>query len=286
MNKDKVERSAIFFLIPSLLGVGIFYVIPLIGTFWSTLMSGIVNPTFVGIKNYKELIENPIFRLGLKNTLIFISIAVPIGILISLMIALGIKKLSAYKRWLQCIVLIPLVIPTASVAFFWKSFFARSGPFTKLLSYFISTNVDWLQSDCGLFIIVFIYVWKNLGYNTLLFTAALYNIPCSFYESAALDGGCGWRVFRYITLPCILPTGGIVLIMSIINSFKVFKEIYLIVGPYPHESMYLLQHYMNNVFNKLDYEKLTTSTYVFLVLIIVGLKICQFGARRRGSSER
>lgn len=285
MSKGKVERSAIFFLIPSLLGVGIFYVLPLVGSFWGTLMSGTVNPTFVGLKNYKELITNPIFRLGLKNTLLFISMAVPIGILVSLIIALGIKKLSTYKRLLQCIVLIPLVIPTASVAFFWQKFFAKHGPFTQLVNYFISTDVDWLQSNWGLFIMVFIYVWKNIGYNTLLFTAALYNIPSSFYESATLDGGEGWAVFRFITLPCILPTGGIVMIMSIINSFKVFKEIYLIAGPYPHESMYLLQHYMNNVFDKLDYQKLTTSAYIFLFLIIVGLKLFQFAVKGRGYSE-
>ncbi|MBE6024624.1 MAG: sugar ABC transporter permease [Cellulosilyticum sp.] len=285
MNKGKTGRSAMLFLIPSLLGMGIFYVIPLVGTFLSTLMSGVINPTFVGLKNYQELITNPIFRLGLKNTLIFISMAVPIGILVSLVIALGIKKLSTHKRLLQCIVLIPLVIPTASVAFFWKKFFEKNGPFTQLLSYFVSTDVDWLQSNWGLFIMVFIYVWKNLGYNTILFTAALYNIPDSYYESAALDGGSGWRVFRYITLPCILPTGGIVMIMSIMNSFKVFKEIYLIADAYPHESMYLLQHYMNNVFNKLDYQKLTTAAYIFLVLVIIGKKGFQFMVRRGCNSE-
>ena len=286
MNKDKTERYAVLFLIPSLLGMGTFYVMPLLGTFWSSLMSGVVNPTFVGLRNYKELVSNPIFRLGLKNTFIFISMAVPIGILISLMIALGIKQLSTYKRLLQCIVLIPLVIPTASVAFFWKNFFAKRGPFTQLINYFISTDVDWLQSNWGLLIMVFIYVWKNLGYNTILFTAALYNIPNSYYESASLDGGSGWCRFRYITLPSILPTGGIVMIMSIMNSFKVFKEIYLIAGPYPHESMYLLQHYMNNVFDKLDYQKLTTSAYIFLVVVIVGIKVVQFAARRRCDGKR
>ena len=76
------------------------------------------------------------------------------------------------------------------------------------------------------------------------------------------------------------------MIMSIMNSFKVFKEIYLIAGPYPHESMYLLQHYMNNVFDKLDYQKLTTSAYIFLVVVIVGIKVVQFAARRRCDGKR
>lgn len=286
MNKGKTKKTAMLFLIPSLFGMGIFYVIPLLGTFWSTLMSGAVNATFVGLQNYKELVTNPIFIMGLKNTLLFIGMAVPIGILASLIISLGIKKLSTYKRLLQGIVLIPLVIPTASVAFFWKNFFAKNGPFTQLISTFISTDVDWLQSNWGLFIMVFIYVWKNLGYNTILFTAALYNIPNSYYENASLDGGSGWCVFRYITLPGILPTGGIVVIMSIMNSFKVFKEIYLIAGAYPHESMYLLQHYMNNVFDKLDYQKLTTSAYIFLILVIVGRMVIQLVARRESNGER
>ncbi|MCL1906166.1 MAG: sugar ABC transporter permease, partial [Clostridiales bacterium] len=130
-------------------------------------------------------------------------------------------------------------------------------------------RINWLDSGLTFLIMVLIFVWKNLGYNMVLFLAGLGNIPKDYYEAAAVDGAGPWQSLRHITLPHLIPTAILTLIMSIINSFKVFKEIYLITGSYPHESIYTLQHFMNNMFASLNYPKLTTATTVLVALIAV-----------------
>ncbi len=282
-----MNKKALFIL-PSFIGISIFYLIPFACAFFRTIMSGGAHPRYVGLKNYCDLLSNPIFLRGLKNTCLFVGIAVPLGMFFALLIALGIRVLEKYKGILQCLVLIPLVIPSASVAFFWKNFFAVQGPFNQWIEkvwLFFNLKqayeyIDWLESDFGLAIIVFIFIWKNLGYNTILFTAGIYQIPSTYYESAMIDGADSWAKFRWITWPCLMPTTVMVFIMSIINSFKVFKEIYLIVGAYPDERIYLLQHYMNNVFMKLDYQKLSTAAYIFIVFVLMLLGILHMGTRR------
>lgn len=270
---SKTHQNSWIFLIPSLMGFSLFYLLPFGAAFKETLMSEGAKQTFVGLKNYISLFQNEIYTSGLKHSLIFIGCAVPIGMTCALLIALGIKRLSGQKKLLQCLFLVPLVIPTASIAFFWKQFFAPHGLFSMLVQIIGITPIDWLQSDYAMPIIIFIFVWKNIGYNTILFTAGLYQISMTYYESAGLDGANGLQVFRYITLPNLSETTLLVFIMSVVNSFKVFKEIYLIAGGYPHESIYMLQHYMNNMFLSLNYVKLSTSAYIliFTLVLVMGL---------------
>jgi multiple sugar transport system permease protein len=120
--------------------------------------------------------------------------------------------------------------------------------------------VNWLNSGYARFVVLAIFIWKNLGFNMVLFMAGLSNIPKEYYESAAIDGAGSWATLKRITIPCLLPTFVIVLLMSIINSFRVFREIYLLMGAYPHNSVYMLQHFMNNNFFSLNYQRLTTAT--------------------------
>jgi multiple sugar transport system permease protein len=101
----------------------------------------------------------------------------------------------------------------------------------------------------------------------VLFLAGLKNIPKDYYEAAWIDSVSSGKIFVHITIPCLIPTGIVSLIMSIINSFKIFREIYLITGNYPHESMYTLQHFMNNMFVSLNYPRLTSATTVLILII-------------------
>lgn len=126
---------------------------------------------------------------------------------------------------------------------------------------------------------IYIFIWKNIGYNTILFTAGLYSIPTTYYESAAIEGANGIARFKYITWVYLLPTTVLVFIMSIINSFKVFKEIYLIAGGYPHESIYMIQHYMNNMFLSLNYQKLSTAAYILVTFILILMFILRLGQK-------
>lgn len=275
----KRNFKGIVFLLPSLVGFSVFYLIPFIMAFYYTIVAQGVNANFVGLQYYIELLKNDIFINAFKNTGLFIGICVPISMICSLGIAMGIKILQSQKRLLQCIVLIPMIIPTASIAFFWKQFFSMQGLFNKILSLVGVGEIDWLNSKYALGIMIYIFIWKNIGYNTILFTAGLYNIPNTYYESAAIEGAGSMAQFRYITWIYLFPTTALVFIMSIINCFKVFKEMYLIAGGYPNNSIYMIQHYMNNMFLSLNYQKLSTSAYVLVFFILMLMFILRLGQR-------
>jgi len=241
-----------------------------------------IDSVFVGFKNYLDLFKNESYLMSLRNTLIFMGICVPLNIVLSLLAAVMINKVSRYKEIFVLIFLIPLVIPSGSMIFFWKALFATDGYLNYILSLFSISDVNWLESEITRYVIVFIFIWKNLGYNIVLFVAGINNIPKLYYEAATVDGAGAVKSFFDITLSNLIPTFVLVTIMSIINSFKVFKEIYLLTGSYPHESIYMLQHFMNNMFYSLNYPKLTTATSI-LVLIITILSQALLKYERRKS---
>lgn len=154
------------------------------------------------------------------------------------------------------------------------NFFERNGTLNGWLEAWGMEPVDWMDSESAMFIVILIYIWKNVGYNMLLFLAGLQNIPEHLYEAARIDGAGRWGQWRSITIVYLTPTTFFVFVMSIINSFKVFRETYMLAGPYPHQSLYMLQHFMNNMFQQLDYQKMTSaaflmaSTIVLMVLVL------------------
>jgi multiple sugar transport system permease protein len=176
--------------------------------------------------------------------------------------------------------LAPLVIPVASVVLVWQVLFDNNGALNSLLANFGIARVDWLKSDWARYVIMVLFLWKNIGYDMVLFMAALAAVPTEQMESADLDGANAFQKFRHIIWPRLLPTTFFVLIMSIINSFKVFREVYLLAGAYPHDSIYTLQHFMNNMFSSLDYQKLTSAAFI-MAAFIAGLVSLLFWLRKR-----
>ena len=130
-------------------------------------------------------------------------------------------------------------------------------------------RVLWLDGAALRVPVVLLYIWKNLGFSVVLFASALSAVHPSLYEYASLEGA-GWftQSFR-ITLPQILPTAFLVFVLSWVNAFKIFKEVYFISGAYPSDQIYTLQHFMNNKFAKLDYQDVTTAAYIFAVGVMV-----------------
>ena len=123
-------------------------------------------------------------------------------------------------------------------------------------------GADWMNTPWAFWILVFSYLWKNLGYDMVLWLAGLSGIPISLYEAAQADGAGRWQCFRYITLPNLLPSLFTISVLSVLNSFKVFREAYLAAGDYPHESMYLLQHLFNNWYRDLSMDKMAAGAVV------------------------
>jgi multiple sugar transport system permease protein len=129
------------------------------------------------------------------------------------------------------------------------------------------TKTDFLKSEHAPVVIVALFLWKNLGYNMILFMAALASIPKDLLEVAALESASKFQMFWLIKVRYMSSTILFVTIMSLINSFKVFREVFLMTGEYPVTSLYLLQHFMNNTFSSLDYQKLSAAAIIMFVFV-------------------
>jgi multiple sugar transport system permease protein len=265
--------TAAIFLGPSLIGFMIFFLVPFISGFYYSLVDSPINGRFVGIKNYTALLSNTSFLKAAQNTLIFTAISVPIIMLLSLGLALLLSKKIKFRNFLRTSFIIPLAIPVASVVFVWQIIFDMNGTLNGLITAMGYHPVDWMKTDLARVVVIIVYLWKNIGYNMVLFIAGIHNIPAEYYESASIDGCSRWQKFKGITLIYLTPTTFFVFIISIINSFKVFRETYLISGQYPHDSIYMLQHYMNNMFINLDYQKLTSAAFIMALVIILLVSI-------------
>ena len=130
-------------------------------------------------------------------------------------------------------------------------------------------RVMWLQGQELRVPIILMFVWKNLGFAVIIFLSAIQAIPDPLYEYATLEGAGFMRQTFGITLPMVVPTAFLVIILEWINAFKIFKEVYFIGGAYPDESVYTLQNYMNNMFDKLNYQNVTTAAYSFALIVFV-----------------
>jgi len=278
------DRHAPFlFILPSLAGFVMFFIWPFFYSIGYAFTDKPVGGVFVGLKNFTDLLVNKSYLTGVHNTALFIGVSLPLSMALALTAALLTNMAKSGRKLIILMFLIPLVLPSGSTVFFWKSFFTMQGYLNRILVSFDMTPVNWLDTDVARVVIIIIFIWKSLGYNIVLFSSALYSIPEEFYEAASLDGAGGFKKLVYITLPCLAPAFLLVIIMSLINSFKVFKEIYVLTGSYPNSSIYMMQHYMNNMFASLNYQKLTASTCI-LVLVIGFVTQGLFWAERKVSA--
>jgi len=277
----KISGAGPLFLLPSAAGFIIFFIWPFLSSLKYSLFDRAMGRSFAGLTNYAELISNPAYLKGLFNTLRFLGLCIPLSMLCSFSMALALQK-NKYKTLFTLIFLIPKVIPSGSISFFWNSLFASNGYLNGLITVMGFEAVDWLESASSMGVIVLIFIWKNLGYNMILFLSGLSSVPVEYYEASKMDGAGYFNTLIHITVPCMAPTFVIVLIMSVINSFKVFKEIYLLTGSHPNENIYMLQHFMNNLFNNLNYPKLGAAS-VFLVFAIGILSVLFLKTERKAA---
>lgn len=259
--------AALCFLAPSLIGFSVFYLIP----FGSSVLYSFQDRLggTLTLANYKELLASLSFQKAASNTFLFTAISVPVIVALSLGFALLLNQRVFLRNWLRTSYVLPLVVPVASIVLVWQILFDWNGVINALLQRFGAGRIDWMKSDWAGAVIILIYIWKNIGYNIILFLAGLQNIPDSYYETADLEGAGPLRKLFGITLVYLTPTTFLVVLMSILNSFKVFRETYLVAGDYPHDRIYMMQHYMNNMFMSLDIQKLSASAVLMAMCILV-----------------
>ncbi|MDE6672219.1 MAG: sugar ABC transporter permease [Ruminococcus sp.] len=262
-------------IIPSLAGVLIFFLIPFgIVIYYSFVNNSVpAQSDFVGLENYKAILHNTSFRIASKNTALFSVIAIPLAIIIPLWLAILLERNIPCKSIFRTFFLSPLMTPTASVVLVWQVMFHNHGTVNQIIEKFGGNPVDWLSSKYGFYVIILMFLWKNIGYNMILFMSAIGGIPKDILEVAELEGASKAYQFFHIKLRYLSPTILFVLILSLISSFKIFREIYLLVGNYPIDRLYMLQHFMNNTFEKFNYQKLSTAAVLFSLVMIVVIAI-------------
>ncbi len=254
---------------PSFLGMLIFFVAPFCVVIYYSFIAGALDHSFVGLKNYIAVWNNGAFQIAVKNTAVFSGLSVPLAVVLALVLALMLECRIPFKSQFRTFFLSPMMVPVASIILVWQVLFHSNGVVNEFLSVFGVKAIDWLKSDYCMVVIVLLFLWKNLGYNMILFMAALNNIPKELLEVAEVEGASKAYQFFHIKLRYLSPTVLFVTILSIINSFKVFREIYLLSGDYPYEGLYMLQHFMNNMYNKnLDYQRLSASAIMLAIVII------------------
>ena len=271
----RISNSAIIywsFLLPNLFGILYFSLLPMLQVLLRSFQSAI-GGNWVGMQNYFMVLNNAAFQKAAANTGKFTAVCIPILILVSLALAVLLYSLPGIGSALRSIFLMPMAVPAASVVLVWKVLFHENGLINGVLLTIGSNGVNWMGSGAAFRMLVISYLWKNLGYTMILWTAGLSAIPEGIYEAAQVDGAGKWQSFLYITLPSLRGTAYTITVMSLLNSFKVFREAWLVAGDYPHESMYLLQHLYNNWFRKLDFDKIAAASVMTsgVVFLLIGL---------------
>ncbi|MDO4331537.1 MAG: sugar ABC transporter permease [Eubacteriales bacterium] len=263
------------FILPGFAGVFCFVLLPFADVLRCSFMTAVTGE-FVGIYNYRRVFENEAFRLAVKNTARFTAVCLPLLIFLGLLTALLLAGLKQAQT-LKAIFLFPMAMPAATIVLVWKMVFSKGG----FLNALMGRQIDFMGTDLSFWVLVFSYVWKNLGYTVVLWLAGILGVPSDIIEAAKADGAGKIRIFLSVLMPQLKGVFYTIAVLSVLNSFKVFREAYLVAGAYPQESMYLLQHLFNNWFVWLELDKMAAAAVclaaALLILILLLTRLWEEG---------
>ena len=222
-GKTKKKMISAAYLGPSVIGVMVFFVIPFCVIIYYSLVDNPINREFVFLQNFINILHNQAFLKAAKNTTTFSLITVPLAVILSLGLALLLDEKIPYKSQFRTFFLSPMMVPVASVVLIWQVLFHYNGAVNGVLANFGIDKIDWLKSEYSQVVIGLLFLWKNLGYNMILFMAGIANISKELVEVARLETSNPWTIFVHIKLRYLSPTILFVTILSLINSFKVFR---------------------------------------------------------------
>ncbi len=284
--------QAFLFLLPAVIIIFSFSYYPILSIFnlsffkWENLSP---ERTFIGFQNYINLFQNPRFWNSMKVTSIYTvsvtTISIFIGLILSVVV--NIKQLFLKSFW-RSLFFLPIVTPTVAAAMVWRLLFNSSvGYANKFLAIFQIQGPNWLaDKQWALFAIVLLGIWKRIGFNLILYLAALQSIPDEYYESAMVDGANRYKRFQHITFPLLRPTTIMLAMLGIIDSFLVFDQVMVLTRGGPINTTEVIGWYMyNNAFSflKMGYG---ASISVVIFIIIAVLTILQWRFVGFGSAEQ
>ena len=266
---------ALLMLAPNIIGFFMFMVFPILATFFFSFTEYdlILPPEFIGFKNYIKLFTDPIIAITLRNTFVFTLISVPIGMAISLGLAILLDQKVAFKRFYRGAYFIPCITSMVAVAIVWQWLYnPQFGLINYVLGFLGIKGIRWLSAtDTSLLSIAIVHIWKNIGYNMMLFLAGLQGISNTYFEASELDGAGKWKQFIHITFPMLSPTTFFIFVISIINSFQIFDTVKLMTDGGPGRSSSVLVHYLyQNAFQyfSMGYACAVAYLLFFVVLLL------------------
>ncbi|MBN2625322.1 MAG: sugar ABC transporter permease [Spirochaetales bacterium] len=271
---------AFIFLAPNLLGFLAFLLIPVVASFGLSFVEwDLLSPMkWVGFKNYIGLFHDQVFLRVLWNTVYYTLGTVPVGIALSLLLAIALNKKLRGMKIYRALYFLPVISSYVAVAVVWQWLYnAEFGLLNYLLSLIGIRGPSWLSSTKWAMPAVMVTsIWKQLGFNMLLFLAGLQGIPSTYYEAAEIDGAGKWTQFSRITVPLLSSTTFFVVVMSIINSFQVFDQVFIMTEGGPARSTSVLVHYLyQNAFEYFKMGNASAIAYIlfFLVFLITMLQM-------------
>lgn len=287
-------RAAVFFLAPALSVIVAFFLLPVIGGFLLSLtdfdiyaLADLNNIRFMGTGQYRKLAESPVFWQAMRNTMLFAVIAGPLTVAASLGAALLLDaKVTRFKPLFRTIYFAPVVTTLVAVAIVWRYMFhPRFGLLNRAIGYLGVDPIDWLGDPrFALPAIVIMAIWKNFGYNMIIFVAGLQSVPEELYEAARIDGAGAFRQFRHITVPMLAPTFLFVGIITAIGYLQLFAEPYVMTpdgGPLNSTlSVVMLMYREGFRWWSMGY---AAAIAFVLFLVIVAVSVVQLRIRRRAA---
>jgi len=250
----RFDRAAWWFVAPALLVIAVFFFLPIVAALLISLtdfdiyaLADLANLRFVGFGNYLKLLQNPLFWQALGNTLYFVAVGVPLSIGASLGAALLLhSRLARFKPFFRTALFAPVVTTLVAVAVIWRYMFnTRYGLLNYALGGLGIDPIDWLgDPHWAMPAIILFAVWKNFGYNMIIFLAGLQSIPEELYEAARIDGASVWRQFASVTLPMLSPVVMLVGILTIAGYFQLFAEPYVMTQGGPLQSTVSVLYFM------------------------------------------
>ncbi len=288
ISKKQIKKNltAYSFILPNFIGFAIFTLIPVIFAFVLSFLNwdGSNPISFAGLDNFKRLFTDSTFKIALKNTIIYSVATVPLTLVASLGIAVLLNQKIFGRNFFRTVFFFPYVASLVAVAVVWNMIFNPSMGVVNsfLMSIGITDPPGWTSSTTwAMPVVIFVSIWKNMGYYMVIYLAALQGIPKDLYEAASIDGANGWQKFRKITLPMLTPTTFFVSIMLTISCFKVFDLVYMMTQGGPGRSTtVLVSHIYNIAFKEFSYGYSSAiSMVLFLIVLIV--TIIQFRGEKK-----
>jgi multiple sugar transport system permease protein len=285
-------KTAYFFLAPAVGAIFVFFFIPVLAAFLISFtdfdiytLGDFSTLRFVGFDNYLNLFKDDLFWTALKNTFYFVIVAGPLSIMISLGAALLLSsKLIRFKSIFRLSYFIPVVTTLVAVAIVWRFIYHHNfGIMNYFIGFFGIDPIDWLGDPFwAMPSIILMAVWKNFGYNMIIFIAGLQNIPEELYEAANIEGANAWQKFKSITIPMLAPTTVFISIITMIGFFQLFAEPYVMTQGGPlNSTLSIVQYMYQEGFRWWNMGYSASIAFVLFFIIFIGTLI-QFKVQKSG----